>query len=247
MLEVKLTIIIYRPGACGDFLAGWLGTLPNHVNSNWSIDPITGKSTGKMSVLKRLGKQNTLENLLLPFDIKLSKSSNLTWACTNHESDKSALEYVQKNNQANLVYIDHSTANQEDLIWNYYVKMFLSQDRSLFNIKTDSIWYVDSFINQSLISNIDRINYVKSKLISSQEHMFDQLDNLEGSTILDFSKTFVPGGYNYLKEKLHINVPKRNAAYWDSQLDFIQSPDELTVWGHTWRRKDFSSYWTINQ
>lgn len=41
LIPIRLYIVVARLGARGDFLAGWLGTLPNFIDTQWHIDPDT--------------------------------------------------------------------------------------------------------------------------------------------------------------------------------------------------------------
>ena len=54
MVPINLTIVIARPGARGDFVAGWLGSLPGYIDNQWRIDITTGRSFGLMNCFKEI-------------------------------------------------------------------------------------------------------------------------------------------------------------------------------------------------
>ena len=242
MIDLKLQIIIYGPGAKGDFLAGWLGTLPNYVDNTWCINPNTGRSTGKMMIFKKLGYPDTISDLLQPHRISLSASSDLIWACTNHGSPESmaAIQDLVDKDLAEIIYIDTSRTNPQDLLWNYFVKMYLSEEKFLHKLENNSVWYIDQFINQSNITNSHRINYLQTVLKQSLDYkLLTTYQVIPNSIVLDYNCTFVSGGSEYVNKKLKINISPRNQCHWDSMIALSESPNEIMVWGHCWKKADY--------
>ena len=51
-IKVKSLLVIGPGGARMDFVAGWLGKLPNFIDVNWTINPVTGHSTSGANIKK---------------------------------------------------------------------------------------------------------------------------------------------------------------------------------------------------
>ena len=241
MLDIKLWLAT-GPGGCRiDFVAGWLGQLDNFVNSLWHIDPRTAKSSGVMQKIKQIDKEGFgLEELLTKHSLKLDPNSNITFAAACHGYQLNQFhEEIIKNNIV-VLQIQPGTADHNLIKWEFFVKSYLSKQNNIHNLLFEqSMWAIDSLLGANTTDAI-RVKKLSNMM---QNYGVNVLKNVVYRRfpyiVLDYTKLFVAGGSQYLCDQIGITVDERYHLYWNQMLPLANSPNELTVWGHTWRRKDY--------
>jgi hypothetical protein len=234
MQQVKCYLVTGNPGARGDFLAGWLGTLPNFVNSNWAINPRTGISSGSQRITKILDKNLnlTLQQCLEQHDIVLSADANLAFAGSVHgfafgRIGNKQLPWRNYKKIFQILYIqvpDHDLDLMNTIRWEHFCKNYFSMEFNWAEITGDATVDV-------------------AELAAAEFSKFHELANFRvpRSTIVEYTKLFVPGGSRYLCETLNIIANDNNHQAWDLALLKAISPYEITCFGKTWTKADYIS------
>jgi hypothetical protein len=144
-------------------------------------------------------------------------------------------------NNIEILAIDTDQVPHSTIIWNFFVKTFLSNIRTRHAYTYNEFWLIDRKINQDVITNDIRLAELKSHI--------NQIKDIKKQTIsvpstvpykkLLYKELFQKGGSYYLTKQLNINVESRYHQIWDCLLPVANAPDELTVLGHTWRKQDY--------
>jgi hypothetical protein len=245
MLEIKKVILV--AGECGsrmDFIAGWLGTLPQFLDNEWHMDPLTGQSYGFMRHTKMLDvkKIDSFSDFFRGHFI-INPAADLCYAGSLHVSLPDNIQGAINSDQAELLVIDTSTVSVSHIGWECTVKTFLSQLKTRDAIKHwNRSWQVDQHINKKGITNSDRIALVKQCLSRTTNQSCNR--GLPTPTMphkkIDYNLLFQPGGSRYLCNTLGLpDVNERYHNFWDQQLPLSKSPDSLVVWGETWNKADY--------
>jgi len=214
MKEIQVWIITGPGGSRIDFIAGWLGCLPNFVNNWWGIDPLTGQSVGNMRALKRLDSDPNAElSHFFPEHVTFKKDAELTYAGSCHgyhlNTQISNLDFVK------VFYIDTKKADPNKLAWEFFAKTYLSR---------------------SPLSEIPDLKRINQGVI---KNTIDTNIKFNNSIVLDYTKLFVPGGSRYLCDVTNITVSDRYHAYYDTCLFWADTPMEIEAHGKTWRYVDY--------
>lgn len=232
MINVKLWLIVGDGGCRMDFVAGWLGTLPDFISSNWHIDPFTGQSTGFMQHTKNLDNQvDSIEKLLNDHYFTLDPSASMTYAGTCHGLNLNSFKKEIMQNQVGVYVIDDSAADASEILWNFAVKSFITKKTDSYNLSPgQSCWPIDRhltlFNDQERVAAFEKI--LKSFKKSTQNISYDF-----SITKIDYTRLFCPGGSYYLCNTIGITAEQRYHQYWDHMLPLSDSPSELKVWGHS--------------
>ena len=241
MLGIKLCIVTGMGGFRMDFVSGWLGKLDNFVDSVWSIHPMTGQSSGSMQQIKRIDKYECyLEDVLLEHSLVLDPNSNITFAgaCHGYQLNYYHREIV-KNNIV-VLRIQTGTADINLIKWEFFVKTYLTRKDNLHSLLHNTgQWSIDTSLGANP-TDAQRVKMLDSMIKNHQDVPIQDID-YEGFPYinLDYTKLFVPGGSQYLCDQTGLTVSDRHHQLWNQMLPLATSPNELTVWGHTWRREDY--------
>ena len=245
MLKIKKVILIAgEPGARMDFVAGWLGTLPQFLDNEWHMDPLTGQSYGFMRHTKMLDvkKIDSFSNLFKGHFI-IDPAAELCYAGSLHVSLPDNIQDAVNSGQAELLIIDTSAVRVSNIHWECTVKTLLSQLKTREAINSwNRPWQVDRTINKIGITNLDRISLVKQELRKEITTYYS--NNMPVPDMphkkVDYNLLFQPGGSKYLCSTLSLlDVNERYHNFWDQQILLSKSPDSLTVWGETWNKADY--------
>lgn len=242
MLKVKLLLISGGPGYRVDFVAGWLGTLPNFLDNHWCIDPATGQSYGHMRFTKMLDKGMSFDAIWRK-RLELSPEAEWCVAGSFHGYDTQIIQDKIQTGAVDVVSIVSSDKTDFDKIsWEFYVKTYLSRNKiSHLDPYTNKQWLIDQQISKPLneITAQDRINAVDTLLQKPERFVSTPL---AGSKKVEFDLLFCKGGSKYLCDILQLDADNCYHKHWDYMLSLSDSPDTLEVWGHAWCRKDYFNY-----
>lgn len=246
MSRVKLLLVSSCPGGRSDFVAGWLGLLPNFVDNNWGIDPITGQSYGHMQFTKPLDCGVPFEKIW-PRQFELSGSAEFYLAGSGHGFN---LNLVKDKIDSGLIktltmtFTDPST-DFKKITWEYIVKSYLSHQKvTFFRAVNENEFRADGVIKKpsNEITDEDRISAVLRRLeiaTSDSNPVLQYCPPITNGTQVEYSRLFQPGGSQYLCQQLGIQADPAYHRYWNQMLPLADSPDVLTVWGRTWKRSDY--------
>lgn len=242
MTNIQLKLIIGPGGSRIDFIAGWLGTLPNFIDNWWSIHPITGMSSG-MFHTKMLDRGIDLDVILKEQNLSLDQTSDLYWAssCHGYKFTTDQLDLLSNHKSVKLYYIDVLNSDLSTIQWEFIVKTYFTKRNTTFFLNTRREWLIDETINLPLdqITDGDRIEAAK-KIMSTYYPSSDDQFLLNSKVIkLDYRQLFQPGGSYYLCDTLNVIAHARQHEYWNHMLKFVASPPKVNVWGETWRKSDY--------
>jgi hypothetical protein len=230
---IKLWLIAGPGGARMDFVAGWLGQLPDFVQSNWSVDLITGQSIGFMQHTKALDQGSSIDTFLSDHHIQLSNCANVVYAGSMHGHYLESLHDEISQQKIRVFYIDLSGADLAQVCWEFAVKTFLTKNRST---GCEPWSAIDSRIQIENITDHDRIKKFQEIL---KNYNCDSQCPTVSHTSLMYTELFQSGGSYYLCDRANITCDSLYHRNWDQMLERSRTPDELTVWGHHWKKHDF--------
>jgi len=230
---IKLWLIAGPGGARMDFVAGWLGQLPNFVQSNWSIDLVTGQSIGYMQNTKALDQGCPIDTFLSDHRIQLSNCADVVYAGSMHGHYLEALHDKISQQKIKVFYVDLSGADLNQVRWESAVKTYLTKNRSN---GSDPWPAIDSRVQIKNITDHDRIDKFQEILKNCK---CDLQSPPVPYTNLMYTELFQPGGSRYLCDCASITCDSLYHRHWDQMLERSSAPDELTVWGYHWKKKDF--------
>jgi hypothetical protein len=251
----KIKKVILEAGGCGarmDFVAGWLGTLPQFLDNEWHMDPLTGQSYGFMRHTKMLDvkKIDSFSNLFRGHFI-IDPAAELCYAGSLHANRPDNILDAVNSGQAELLIIDTSAELVSNIYWEGIVKTFLSQLRTRQAINIwDRPWQIDQTIkNAWVIPNINDVGITNSDRIALVKQQLHKEMTIHCTSTpvpdmphkkVDYNLLFQPGGSKYLCNTLGLpDVNERYHNFWDQQLPLSKSPDSLVVWGETWNKADY--------
>jgi hypothetical protein len=234
MTPINLYLTVAPPGARGDFVAGWLGALPNFIDNQWRIDIETGRSYGTMNCIKQ-GIDSTasnIEELLSEKFYKLDPAAQWALSLSCHNSQQAKQKTMSP--AITVLNIDVSNADHNKISWEFVVKTMLGTDRQEHAIQNTA-----SFINvnRHLGATSNQIEAITNGINRAKKipvHV-----DLSFGIVLDYNQLFVKNGSQYLADKLNLKVNKKYHLLWNRSLFFAESPVEYYQFGHLWKAQDF--------
>jgi hypothetical protein len=242
MSSIKLYIVAAPGGARGDFVAGWLGTIPGFLNSYWNIDQATGVSLGNMGHLRSIDHGLAPTTALNSHQLNLSNISNITWAvsCHGYTLDPSMYYPHIDNNEIKFLSININGADKTIITWEFIVKTYLSERRGLDWAQRNKKWVIDDQINLESITDQDRIDQLQLILKQQPRALSDRsLPITIPSISLDYVKLFKLNGSRYLCNQLNIIAPEYCHSLWNAMIPMADAPNIVTAWGVVWRKADY--------
>ena len=238
-VNVKSLLITGIGGTRIDFVAGWLGQLPKFVDTNWSIDPATGWSKGDINLTKCLDKDQSLNliDCLGQYQFKLTNDAEYTLATTCHGIHLDNQLTNCKFDAYQIAYINFNEADQDQILWNFLVKTYLTEKRNRSSISQNFQYNID---HQGDLSDDIKVQKIINIFKNVKKYMANVNPAKSTQIILDYDQLFVPGGSRYLTEQLKITTTgDRHHLFWDMVLPIIDSPDEIYQFGYLWKKSDF--------
>jgi len=227
-----------------DFVAGWLGTLPGFVDSRWSMDIGTGLSVGDTHFTKSLDNPDSdIGRIMYHQDMCLDKDADLIWTGSCHGNMLSRLKLFNELGQVDIVYIDLTGANIDQIYWEFLAKTYLTKRRHIVDYLNQNLWIIDRDIDKEkqLISDQDRIEKFiqlsKGKNQITQQIKNIKLDGIRYTNLL-YTDLFQPTGSHYLLDQLGLVASERHHELWQSALKLSTTPDQVEAWGKIWTKLD---------
>ena len=231
LTPINLDIVVARPGARGDFVAGWLGSLTNYIDNQWHIDVLTGRSLGLMNCFKEVDIVDygpTTLDRLLEFREYKKGSSEWYFAMSCHGNE---LQHKIGNQQhTRVIQIKDRGTNKDKILWEFFDKTFFCKERYECNIKQGRLYHWDSM--QTRFLDKQRCSHIEQELekISMSMDLDLGVDSLQ--------ELFCAGGSHALASKLNLDVDPVYHQLWDSHLLLADSRDCYQHFGRVWRKDD---------
>jgi len=237
-VPIQLIIVQSQMGAKGDFLAGWLGTLPNFIENYWTVDCETGQSFTKANFFKFFNSNNNLDNFLSDIKFVLSAHQHYFLSATTHHNNVSTFITEQQHKNVDIISIKITEHSKLDVAWNGFVKTNLTKHRYDYSIWENVTYGVDyCFDNKNNITDVDRQNYIESNFNDLSPYIA-QVDPAAKHVFI-YDEIFVPGGSQLLAEKLKLKCSLQHHKLWDKNLEFSYAPDIIDRFGKIYSIDDF--------
>jgi hypothetical protein len=243
-MKIRFYIVQATGGARGDFLAGWLGSLPEFLNSNWTIDWETGQSFTQAKFLKCFHQGSlvtkNLRGFLESYQYVLDQNHDFLVAGTTH--DASIANYVDPA-QRDLVTILSIQLSQQRLIqsaWEFFVKTFLTKHRYDFAFYNHITYGVDHYLrDQGIMANDhERLKCIDQYLQNINLACL-QASSVRCDYVFNYDELFVPEGSRHLVSQLDLRCSEKHHEQWNQNLKFAQSPQEIERFGRTFKFSEF--------
>jgi sarcosine oxidase delta subunit len=240
MINTRAVITTGIRGARIDFVAGWLGTLPTFVDSQWRIDPETGRSFGIVNIIRDADKFDIkVDNILKDFGFQLDLSSNVNLSVSCHGR---RLENNIINQQAvTIIRVNTTKADPKKIYWEFLVKTYLTKERWKHAHDVGQFYQVDQeLINKELeITDTNRQKFLLSRI---NNYFSDKDPGLTGLSFIDinYDELFQPGGSKNLVNRLGLDTAtEQHHRLWDANLQFAESPTTIERFGKVWQKQDY--------
>lgn len=217
-----------------DFVAGWLGTLPNFIKSNWYIDPVTRQSRGSTSNVIDLKQEFDLCNYITnSCSLSLSSDSDIYYATKAHRINMCHMPHVVSGDIKVCQIVPDNDTDERRVHWEFLLKTYGK-------LEFDGSWTIDRLITKQDITDDDRVQKLDQLLSNQPGHdIYCQVHKDVNFPKLLYSKLFEPGGSIYLCEVLKLQVEHDYHVYWDTILPLAQTPSTVTLWGQQWNIQDY--------
>lgn len=219
-------------GAAGglrmDFVAGWLGVLPNFICSNWNIDPLTRQSHGTTANVVNLGDPNSINDFLESHRYTLDPLAKLTFATKLHNFSPVYQSFLD-NHTIDVFSIIYDKNDVDQVVWEYCIKTFGK-------LECNKTWNIDRYIKKETIVDQDRVNFLETMLRTILLPIDNKNINFPS---LEFSKLFCSGGSRYLCNIINISVDNVYHQYWDYMVPLAQTPDSVCLWNKVFKKQDY--------
>jgi len=234
MIPIRLVLVQFLRGSRGDFVAGWLGKLPSFIESHWSFNPMTGQtvSTNQHNVF--LDRETGLNEFLESNRYVLDPNSSIFYPA-GVKNISSYYDNILTPDVAKILRISVTDMNFVNYRWESCIKIY---GRVNLDEQGKWAWVIDGEIKKDTITNIDRIEQLHNVLCRPRNKVVTTEEKFLTSGI-EYNSLFVPGGSYILTNALGIKVNKTYHDYWDRMLPFAITPDEVEIWGHVFRKKDY--------
>jgi len=206
---INCWLVAYQPGSRGDFVAGWLGTLPNFINARWHIDIETGKSFSDIDWFRELStnKYQTAERILNNYNLTADKNCTYNLAGGFH-----AAEYVtdQINDNFNILTVKIQEHNYKKCDHEYHIKTNTMKNRS----------YNEYMQGTAFLTGDDSIPVDYHRLFKLESENYKTIKNKK---VLEYDKLFQKDGSRYLCNVAGLKASDRHHEYWNKMLEFAES------------------------
>lgn len=260
MIKVKkLYILLGIGGSRKDFVTGWLGTLPNFINTRWYLNLATGGSFSDAYYIKELDAfpDKTFKQMLLEQNISIDSDAELNLAVSCHGLHLSDSLRDLNPDQYEIINIDVDDDTLPTIFWEQFVKNFLRHNNTIEELENNNfsnrniLRYVSPIENPTTLTNDEHIKIIERLYPKYDMSMPDSVQNIKSKLLwcrtqdvvnmhhINYKDLFVGGGSTTLCDAICITAPSVNHAFWDAMLPFSKSPDTLEFLGNTWNRIDY--------
>ena len=239
---IFLYLTVGTSGARGDFVAGWLSSLPWVINNEWTIDPVTGRSFGNQQLIRNIDKMpeintSNLNECLLTHNWQLNPSAKCTYsgACHGFQISKQ----VTQDNLSSIkcIVIDTTDVDPITLHWEFCVKTYGSYDhrRHIFENNTPH-YLLDHGEKNQLVTDQDRYELFKKQLLLTvPKSNWNPSVDFPHVTI-SYNDVISPHGSQKLTELLDINVDPAYHKLWEANLKLATTPDSINLFEKRWSK-----------
>ena len=244
LVKIKLVLVAGIGGARMDFVSGWLGKLPNFIDTKWYIDTSTGLSLGDMHFIKSIDSPDSdIGEVVNSHKAQLDINAKLHWAgsCHGNQIEKHREKINSGLFKLLIINTDSVSEDIKDKIqWEFFAKTYLSCRKTITNYFNNANWNIDNQIDKTDITDLTRVEQLKKMLEKNKSFEKTPLvpPGIEYVTA-EYDKLFVPGGSEYLCNILELSAGNRDHRLWDTLLGFADTPDSVYAFNKTWTKSEF--------
>jgi hypothetical protein len=259
MIKVKkLYILLGIGGSRKDFVTGWLGTLPNFINTRWYLNLATGGSFSDAYYIKELDAlpDMTFKQMLLEKDISIDSDAKLNLAVSCHGLHLANSLSDLNSDQYEIINIDVDDDTLPTIFWEQFVKNFLRHNNTIEELENNNfsnrniLRYVSSIEDIDALTNDEQIKVIEGLYPNYDMTMPESVQDIKNRLLwcrnqdtidihhINYKDLFISGGSTTLCDSIGISAPTINHAFWDAMLPFAKSPGKLEFLGKTWNRTD---------
>lgn len=241
MIKTKLFITVGIGGSRIDFVAGWLGSLPDFVDSQWRIDPYTGRSFGLSNCINFIDRlepnPNVLASSLKKASLELDPTSSVCFSASCHGYELEKKLTTDDLNAITIIRINTGSIDYKQLWWEFVVKTYMSKHRGFSSFENQEFYNLDQILTNlnKPINDQARCEFVETTL--NQFNSSISLDvSLAGLPVIniDYADVISPNGSQILCDKLGLNVDESYHRLWKANLLLAKSPNEIECFGKRW-------------
>jgi hypothetical protein len=243
---IFLYLTVAAPGARGDFVAGWLGSLPWVIDNAWTIDPPTGRSFGNQQLLKgidHISKPNTndLNNALSIGKWHLDSNATVAYSAAIHGFNINSQVTTDNLSAIKFIVVDSSKANRATLDWECCIKTFGSCDHRKHTFNNNlSHNHIDRLFNDEVITDQDRCEKFNKILLQHKgKKNCNPIVDAPHVTI-KYSDVISANGSQILAELLNIDIDPSYHKLWQANLTLATAPESIKLFGQQWHKTMYS-------
>jgi hypothetical protein len=240
MIKVKLFLTVGIPGSRLDFVSGWLGTLPGFVDSQWYLDPETGRSFTNANSLRPIDKVDygteTLSRVLGLNEFELDSESSIKLSQGCHGRTLSTKFKPEDVSATTVICINTDGADRKKIFWEYLVKTYMSQQRWIQAYEDNQIYHVDKLLKDAKLEICDhhRVEFIENVIkTESYPRLTPKIPGLTCIDI-DYDTLFTNNGSRELCKRLSLDVNDCYHQLWQNNLYMCNSPTAISKFGRTW-------------
>ena len=242
---ISLYLTLGIGGARGDFVAGWIGSLPHTINNQWSIDPATGRSYGMQQNLRDIdnispvGSNNLQDYLLNQFNWQLDTNAKYAYSGACHGYCINKQIHLDQLSAIKIIVIDTSQVDLATLHWEFCVKTYGFNERRRFCIDNNLPNYpIDLKSKNQSITNQERCELFKKELILNLATTYYPPPVIFPHVTMHYNDVISPDGSKKLAELLGINVDPVYHKLWQNNLELANTPDLINLFDQQWSKDD---------
>lgn len=235
MTPVKVILVAGPGGARTDFVAGWLGTLPNFIDNFWSIDIASGKSRGLMDGAKPLDQNADLDDILADKKITLDPDASLYWAGSCHGFRLKNISKKIVSSPIQVLPISIQNVSRDLIHWEFIIKTYSEPKKTFRSYPNQQAPTIDKIINNKPITDQDRADKLQDilRVPETMNSVEDYLPTELLGNLVDYHELFCPGGSYLLCDILNItSATKKHHTFWDLMLPAADAPKTIVSWGN---------------
>jgi hypothetical protein len=244
LVKIKLVLVAGIGGARMDFVSGWLGKLPNFIDTKWYIDTSTGLSLGDMHFIKSIDSPDSdIGEVVNTHKAQFDINAKLQWAGSCHGTQFEKHREKINSGLFKLLIINTDSVSEDikdKIQWEFFAKTYLSHRKTITNYFNNANWNIDNQIDKTDITDLTRVEQLKKMLTNSKTSVMTAVvpSGIE-FVPADYDKLFVPGGSVYLCNILGLSASERDHKLWNTMLEFADTPDSVYAFNKTWTKSEF--------
>ena len=239
LLSAHLYIVHYRAGSRGDFLAGWLASLPGSLDDDWSIDCSTGKSFTSASYFKLFPQYQgqTLENFVKCWGCFLDSNKARFKAAVTHNDHIVGLMSSWARERCTIVSIQTDLESLRRIAWENFVKQYLTVQQQNGQTK----YLIDLCLVENH-SDDSRRYYAEEKFRQGIPKWMREWSPCQSADIVfHYKDIFRRGGSQIIADGLDLKLEHEYHNLWNLSLSAAESPPQIQRWGRIFKFCEFAT------